>query len=161
MKKLSDLPDHSRVWIYQANQKLSSDQVAHIKAASLVFLESWAAHGADLDAALEVIYDQFVVLSVDENIASATGCSIDKSVHFFQKLGDELGIDFFNRLLVAYKDDSSINLVPMGDFEDLLKAEKLTENTMVFNNLVSTLGEFRSSWQVEVKNSWHNQLLPA
>jgi len=160
MKNLNDLPDHSRVWIYQANQKLSKEQIAHINSSALAFLDSWAAHGADLDAALEVVYDQFVVLSVDENVASATGCSIDKSVHFFQKLGNELNVDFFNRLLVAFKAEDSIKLLPMSEFEDLLKADKLTEKTLVFNNLVTTLGEYRTNWEVEVKDSWHRQLMP-
>ena len=161
MKNLNDLPSHSKVWVYQANRKLNSEEKSLIESKSNLFLESWAAHGADLDAAIEIYYDQFVVLSVDENVASATGCYIDKSVHFFQQLGTELNIDFFNRLLVAYKQEDEIKLQPLSKFMDLLSEGEINENTKVFNNLVVSLGDFRSNWEVSLKDSWHKQLLPA
>ena len=161
MKNLNDLPNHSRVWVYQANRQLNSEEKSLIESKSNLFLKSWAAHGADLDAAIEIYYDQFVVLSVDENVASATGCSIDKSVHFFQQLGTELNIDFFNRLLVAYKQEDEIKLQPLSKFGDLLSEGEINDNTTVFNNLVVSLGDFRSNWEVSIKDSWHKQLLPA
>ncbi|MBD80856.1 MAG: ABC transporter ATPase [Crocinitomicaceae bacterium] len=160
MKKFKDLPGHSRVWIYQSNRVLSNDEISTIESRGRSFIENWSAHGADLNGALEVIYKQFIVLALDEQVASATGCSIDKSVHFFQQLGNDFNVDLFNRLLIAYRVDDSIELLPMSDFQDQLANGKFTENTQVFNNLVTTLDEFRNQWEVAVKDSWHKQLLP-
>ena len=72
-----------------------------------------------------------------------------------------MNIDFFNRLLVAYKQEDEIKLQPLSKFMDLLSEGEINENTKVFNNLVVSLGDFRSNWEVSLKDSWHKQLLPA
>jgi hypothetical protein len=57
-----------------------------------------------------------VVLSVDENVASATGCSIDKSVHFFQQLGTELNIDYEVKLSASFPTYLFSFLLGLGGF---------------------------------------------
>ena len=36
---------------------------------------------------------------------------------------------------------------------------KVNENTIVFNNLVQNKQDFEQNWRVELKNSWHKNLL--
>ena len=87
MRSIQHLAEHSRVWVYQANRFLSDQEIVAISNALSQFIESWNAHGASLYAGFEIISSRFVVLAVDEEKALASGCSIDKSVHFFQKIG--------------------------------------------------------------------------
>ncbi|MGB0391038.1 MAG: ABC transporter ATPase [Salibacteraceae bacterium] len=157
--KLSDLPNLSRVWVYQANRLLNESEVEEIYESGLNFISNWSAHGADLKSAIEVKHNLFVILAIDEQVAGATGCSIDKSVHFIKSLGSKLNVDFFNRLNIAYLLNDKIELVPMSDFQDFLKSGKLDGQTTVYNNLVENLGEFHAKWEGPVNGSWHKQLI--
>jgi hypothetical protein len=37
----------------------------------------------------------------------------------------------------------------------MVKNKSVTENTLVFNNLVVNKAEFLSQWEVPAKDSWH------
>ena len=80
------LPEHSRVWIYQANRSFSEEELTEIKQKLDTFITNWTAHGADLNAGYDIRYKRFIILAVDQTSQSATGCSIDASVRFIQQL---------------------------------------------------------------------------
>ena len=45
-----NLPEDSKIWIYQSNRKLTDDEVTAITAKCQEFVENWAAHGTSLEA---------------------------------------------------------------------------------------------------------------
>ena len=47
----------------------------------------------------------------------------------------------------------------MFEFQDAIAQNKVNENTIVFNNLVQNKQDFEQNWRVELKNSWHKNLL--
>ena len=154
------MPAHSRVWIYQSNRMLTEPEVNAIKDAGDRFVSQWAAHGSQLTASFQVFHRLFLVFFLDEKQASATGCSIDSSVGFVRHVMDELQIDLLDKLNLAYRDaQGDIAVQRMTEFQDNLKAGTHTADTVVFNNLVGTKGEFVDKWEVPVKASWHRQLL--
>jgi len=154
-----NLPDNTRVCVYQCNRTLTSAEVTSIKSQGQEFLLRWSAHGAKLNADLEVFYNKFIVLFVDEEQAQASGCSIDKSVRFLKSLEKEFDISLLNRNLVAYKDGNRIISCTREEFIDKVRGGILNENTILFNNLVSTKKEFGTKWEVPLKNSWHYELI--
>lgn len=158
MKKLEDLPDHARVWIYQANRPLNDDETAILTAEGQSFVEEWSAHGASLDAAMEVKYGRFIILAVDEEKALASGCSIDKSVHFMKALGEKMNIDFFNRMQTVYENRGELKSVPLHEFWAMRKAGIVDDNTIVFDNLVKNISEYKSSWKTTFNKSWHAEM---
>lgn len=154
-----ELADHSRVWIYQTDRRLSDAEVNEIQAHGAKFIDQWAAHGSELQAAFEVFYNQFIVLFADETQVKASGCSIDSSVRFIKELEKHYQLDLFNRLNLTYKEGSEIKMMPMADFQKQLEEGVLNEETTVFNNLIETKGDFETKWEVPVKESWHKQLV--
>ena len=155
-----DLPGSSKVWIYQSDREFSNEECDAIREQLNDFVKSWAAHGSKLMGAGELFYNRFLVLFIDEQQVIASGCSVDSSVNFVKSLEAKYSTDFFNRLNIAYRNDNSeIKLSPMGEFENLVKEGKLNENSIVFNNLVTSLDEFQSEWEVPIKNSWHSRFL--
>ena len=154
-----DLPDDTRVWIYQSNRKFTDSEAESIKEQGDKFIDEWTAHGADLKAAFEVFHNQFIVVFADENEAKASGCSIDKSVHFIKHLEEEYEVSLMNRTLVAYEDGDNIVTLPQEDFLEQVTQGKLSEETIVFNNLVTTKQDLETKWQVPLKESWHRELL--
>jgi hypothetical protein len=150
--------ENSRVWIYQSNKELMADQTARLESQLNAFAQNWTAHNNQLKATGIVQYNRFIMLVVDENQAGASGCSIDKSVRFMKELESEYQINLFDRFNLAYRDGEEIKSVSRNDFEELIKAGTITENTIVFNNLVQTLTELNTKWEVPLKDSWHVQL---
>ncbi|MBL0340480.1 MAG: hypothetical protein IPP71_05870 [Bacteroidetes bacterium] len=60
---------------------------------------------------------------------------------------------------VAYLDGTSIQIASMNHFSSLLQTNKISEDTLIFNNLVANLDEFKSSWKTPIKNSWLASLI--
>jgi hypothetical protein len=60
---------------------------------------------------------------------------------------------------VAYKNDGQILACSLSDFEKLAEQKKVDENTIVFNNMVSSKSSFEKEWEVPLKNSWQNRVL--
>ncbi|MEM7348424.1 MAG: ABC transporter ATPase, partial [Chloroflexota bacterium] len=81
------------------------------------------------------------------------------SVQLMQELGKAVGVDFFDRMQVAYRSVEEIRTAPMHAFADLVKEGQLDAETIVFNNLVKTKGEFEAQWEVPASASWHAQLI--
>ncbi len=157
--KISNLAPDSKIWIYQANRELTDIEVAEITNKGAEFISTWNTHGSMLKAAIEVLHNQFVVFAIDENQAKASGCSIDKSVAFIREIQDNYDVILLDRMQIAYKSENGVNTIPLAEFESLLKSGDLTENTIVYNNLVGTKAEFDASWETPVKESWHKSLL--
>ncbi len=122
------------------------------------FIAQWAAHGKKLAAGFEVRANRWLIVGVDEASENASGCSIDASVHRVKALGEELGVDFFNRTLVVWDDHGALKVDPMHDFWARRKAGIVTDDTPVFNNLAANLGELRKAEMIRFSDSWHAEM---
>lgn len=149
----------NRVWVYQADRFLTASEVSSLTRDLEGFVRSWTAHGSALAGQVKVVDNLFVILEVDERQAGVTGCSIDKSVHFLQSLGQKYNIDFFNRLKVSYRNSKGeVSLVNRNEFEELIRKGEVEGETIVFNNLIQNSEELTSNWQIAFKDSWHSKV---
>lgn len=153
-----NISENSRVWIYQAQRLLTKVEEDRIQGMLNNFTSEWQAHGHDLAALGEIRHHQFIILSVDENIAGATGCSIDKSVSLMKDIEKEFGLDLFDRFRIAFRDMENIINCSRKEFEAQIKSGLVNGQTIVFNNLVSRRKELQSSWEIQFKDSWHAQI---
>ncbi len=155
------MPDLSRVWIYQSDRSFSSEELELIKNKVEIFINTWQRHGDDLKASYKIVYNQFIVLLVDEDVNNVSGCSIDSSVNLIKELESEFDVDLTNKLNVSFKDGNNINIVKLSDFQIFAKESKITSKTIVFNNLVTTKSDFENKWEIPVENSWHKRFVAA
>jgi hypothetical protein len=151
----NSLPDESRVWIYQANRPFKEEELDVLKPKLDEFLKQWTAHGQDLNAAYDLPYNRFIVLGLDQSVAGASGCSIDSSVHFIQEVEKEFQIDLMDKMNVTYKNGAFVAHKDLIDFRKMAKAKSVSDKTIVFNNLVQSVGEYRENWEVPASESWH------
>ncbi len=151
------LPEESKIWIYQSNRKFSDDEMTEIESALQVFLQNWAAHGTSLESSYQLKYNRFIILAVNQEIQNATGCSIDASVAFIQSLEKKYNVDLLDKMNVTFKLGEHIAHKPLIDFKKMVKDKAVTENTIVFNNLINTIEEFNESWEVPALDSWHSR----
>jgi len=131
-----ELPDSSRIWLHLANRKLVASEEQFLKEELTVFLDSWSAHGKRLQCNATLLFSQYLIFSVDENIESASGCSIDSSVHFAKRMGSELGVDFFTRLEVLVIEENETRLLSYFD--------AVAQKAPFINPQITQLSELRS-----------------
>ena len=153
------MPDNSRVWVYQADREFTTDEFNKISIRLKDFVSHWKRHGEDLKASYKIEYNQFIILSVDENYNDVSGCSIDASVHIIRDLQNEFEVDLLNKMNVSFKDGANINTVSLKDFKEFVNQQKINSNTVVFNNMVTSKADFELGWEVEAGNSWHSKFL--
>tara|TARA_R110000868_G_scaffold370260_2_gene633729 strand:+ start:478 stop:963 length:486 start_codon:yes stop_codon:yes gene_type:complete len=157
--EFNTLPEESRVWIYQANRSFSEEELKDIQAKLDIFIENWAAHGSDLQAGYTIKYKRFIVLGLNQNLNAATGCSIDASVNFIQQLEKDYNVDLMDKMNVSYKQGEYVAYKTLTDFKKMAKDRAVSKNTIVFNNLVNTIAEFKENWEVPASESWHSRFL--
>lgn len=148
----------SRVWIYQSDRAFSDDEVKAIQQQLDGFSAQWKAHGQQLNAKAQVIYNFFIVFTVDEASAGVTGCSIDSSVGVVKEIEQTYHIDLFNRFNMAYKLGDKVIVVSKEDFETLVNIKAIGPQTIVFNNMVQSLQEFQTKWEIPFEQSWHSKV---
>lgn len=151
------LPEDSRIWIYQSNRKLSDDEVSQIDSQCREFIENWSAHGTSLEASYLLKYNRFIIFAINQEVQAATGCSIDASVHFIQKLEQDLQIELLDKMNVTYRVGEHIAHKTLIDFKKMAKEKAVTANTIVFNNLVNTIEEWQDFWEIPASESWHSR----
>ena len=157
--EFNTLPDESRVWIYQANRTFTDDELEEIKSKLDNFIQNWTAHGKDLQCGYKIEYKRFIIIALNQNLNNATGCSIDASVHFIQDLEKKYDVDLMDKMNVSYKQGEYIAYKSLIDFRKMAKNRAVSKKTIVFNNLVTNIAEFKESWEVPASESWHSRFL--
>lgn len=153
------LPDTARVWVYQASRKFSEEEVSSLQQRLDEFIAQWTAHGSKLQAGYELPYSRFIVIGLDQNMASASGCSIDASVHFIQSVEKEFDLELLDKMNVTYKQGEYIAYKPLLDFKKMAKEKAVSPKTIVFNNLVNNKYEYLHHWEVPASESWHSRFM--
>lgn len=151
-------PD-SKVWIYQSSRPLTELEAKTIQQIAQTFAEEWVSHNRMLKAAASVQHGRFVVLMVDESVHDASGCSIDKSVQFMRRLGEEFGIDFFDRMTFAWMENGQLQTAHRDEFAEKYRQGLLNDETLVFDNLVPNKAAMESRWLLPLGSSWHKRMV--
>jgi hypothetical protein len=158
-RTIDTMPAHARVWVYKSAQAFTPVQRQAIIEHGHAFTGSWAAHGAALDACVDVLLDHFVVIAVDEKQALASGCSIDKSVRFVQDIERELGLNLTDRMVVLYEKEGAVGVCRVPDVQDLLKRGELTADTVIYDDLVNTRADLDQRFRSPLRETWMARFL--
>lgn len=148
----------SKVWIYQSNRPFTADEVPAIQQKLNDFTSQWKAHGHQLKAKADILHDFFIIFVVDEAAAGVTGCSIDASVRVIKDIEQAHNVDLFDRFNIAYKVDDKVIVTNKEDFETLVNIKAVGPKTIVFNNLVQTVQELETKWEIPFEQSWHSKV---
>jgi hypothetical protein len=155
---LNTINESDRIWVYQSTRPFNPDEVAHILDSGKNFIENWAAHGKKLEARVLVLYNHFIIVAADEQEVMASGCSIDKSVHWIGKLGEDLNIDLLDRQTILWVNEmQQVSSSSAEEFETLAANHLVTDDILVFNNLVFNGKDLKHHWIIPAKESWHSR----
>ena len=142
----TQFPDQSKIWLYQSDRALGKEEIIKLENELSTFVEGWAAHGSKLWAGAKVLNPYFALVAVNDSMVPPSGCSVDASVHKMRDLGQEMGINFFNRMKVTIQEGEELKQV---HFSELSKHQ----DALIFDPLISTLGDLRSAWPRAIEKS--------
>ena len=153
-KTFEDLKSSSRIWIFQSSKSINVSKQNHILEETDVFLNQWAAHGAQLLASCTIEYDHFLIIATDEDFNMASGCSIDSMTRFVQELAQKHELNLFDRSLLAFKKGEEIILVNMTKMKELVTQGFFSSEMLFFNNNIQTKAQLENEWLVKPEESW-------
>ena len=152
------LPDEARLWVFASERPLSARERTPLLERVDAFLARWKAHGAPLAAGRAWLHDRFLAVAVDESVTPPSGCSIDALVHMLKELEAELGSRLVDNTPVYYRSSEGVERVSRGRFRKLADAGDVTPDTLVFNNTITRLAEFRGGkWEGPARHSWQGR----
>jgi len=153
------LAPESRVWVYQGSRPFTAEEQKQLAPIIDRFAEGWVSHNRQLKAKGYILLDQFIVLMVDESQAGASGCSIDKSVHFVQAIEREFQINLFDRMTFTVWQDDQVKTFPRAAFKAAYTEGQINDQTFVFNPLVNTKMELENRFICTLEESWHKRMV--
>lgn len=153
----SDIDFNARVWVYQANRALTSEEAGIISETLKSALDLWEAHGKPLTASGKIFENRFVVIAVDERDELPSGCSIDKSTHWLKEIGHQMNLDFFDRSLAYLDDQDHVATVAVPQIKQAVADGLITPYTTVFDNQVQTKAQWMKRWKVSAADTWLNR----
>lgn len=154
MTAIKEMPDHARIWVYQADRPFTTEEKQLIHKQFENFTRQWAAHGQKLQATFSIERDQFIVLAVDESYHQASGCSIDASVGVVRQIEQATGLSLLDRSQVAFLDNDRVRTKPFNQIKEAVQQGEIGSQTTIFNNAVQNTREWKEAWTLPAEKSW-------
>ena len=143
-----------RVLVYPASRPFASRESKIITESLYDFLASWAAHGKALSSSFKIEKNQFIIICVDEEKESASGCSIDSLNVVMRNLDKEFSLGLFDRMKASFVENGEVKTLKLQDFKKGLKAGEISENIEVFDFSKDSYLNFLSDFLLPLKRSW-------
>jgi len=118
------------------------------------FASQWKSHGTPVKGAGYLFFGQFIVLMADESATGVSGCSTDSSVRLIKNIEERFSLNMFDRTSLAFVVKDKVQLLPLSQLQYAVDNQFITEDTLYFNNLVTTKEALENEWIVSLKNSW-------
>ncbi len=147
------LSPESRIWIYQSERAFSAAEQESMSITIEQFLNTWSSHGSEMISGFAFKHQRFIIISIDESLTDASGCSIDKLVHFMQNLGNNFQLNLIDRS-IAYVENEEIKICQFSQIKNLVGAGTINQDTPIFNTFITTKGELATKWVVKASETW-------
>ncbi|MFN3405116.1 MAG: hypothetical protein ACK40G_13525 [Cytophagaceae bacterium] len=152
--RFDQLSPESRIWIYQSPRPFSENDIQAIKTVLENFISGWDSHGNKIFGSYNIFYNQFVVVGVDESVANASGCSIDKLTRTIKEIEHLTGNELLNNGNIAYKKGDDIKIIPFNKVKQAVAEGEIEKETILFNNTINNLKELKEKWEVPASKAW-------
>ncbi len=145
---------NQRIWIYTLSKELTNEQLVDFKNKCDVFVNTWTAHDVKLDASYELYKNRLLIFKVNEASYNASGCSIDKQTRFVKEQEQYFNFELLNRMLIAYEEQNHFYITHQSNIKQLLTEGQISENTMIYNNTITSSLQLENEWKITLKKSW-------
>lgn len=123
----------SRNIIFPASRKIGLDEEREIILKTVKFLDLWSAHGMLLESQISIAYQQFIIISVDEEVVPASGCSLDVLNRFMREVDQKYHLGLFDRMKVCYVENQQIKTMKLQNFRIALENKSFSTDIQIFD----------------------------
>ena len=156
-----DFSPESRVWIYQSNRPFNEQEEKEINEQLFQFSQSWKSHTEPVKGFGKLFFRQFIILMADESATGVSGCSTDSSVRLIKSLEKQYAVSLFDRLLILFFIKNKMEMLPLSQVQHAFEKGFINEDTLFFNNTISTKAALENNWLIPIKGSWLMKKIPA
>lgn len=162
VRSFEEIPDHARLWVVAASDALPDAHADALLTRVDEFLDGWHAHGHPVVGARDWRHDRFLLIAADEEATGVSGCSIDSLFRVLRETERDLSVTLLDSSRVWFRDaNGEIRSTPRSVFRQLVQQGEVTQDTVVFDNTVSSVGALRSGgWEKPLRESWHAKAFP-
>ena len=107
-----------------------------------------------MQCSAEILYDQFLILAVEEALQRATGCAVDASVQFIRELEQALQVDLLDRTHIAFRHGEANLLIPLDQLKAKIQQGTIVADMLTFDNTIVKKGALTHRWLVRAQDSW-------
>ncbi|GAB3229554.1 hypothetical protein J0A67_12965 [Algoriphagus aestuariicola] len=154
------MPEYSRVWVYQADKPISESDEQLIRERLVSFCEGWNTHGNLMPTSFDILESQILILAVDESKLGASGCSIDSSVRTLRDLESLLQTNLTDQGKISLKrPDGELRVIPALGVKTRVTSGEIGLDAEVINPQIRVKSDLKNLWQ-PVRNSWLSRYFP-
>ncbi|TAN20772.1 MAG: hypothetical protein EPN37_01110 [Chitinophagaceae bacterium] len=144
----------SRVWIYQANRQLNESETNQLKEKLDIFCDEWMSHGRPVKGWAKILFNQFIVFISDDTQDRLCGSAVDNSIRFIKEIENQFELSLLDRMMMAFLVNDHIKVYPVNKINQALENGLINEDTLYFNNTVTTKSSLENNWIMKLKESW-------
>lgn len=144
----------SRVWLYQSDRPFTEDERQWVNSKLKAFCDTWNTHGNLMHTSFDIRHNQFILLSVDESVLGASGCSIDSSVRTIREIEEKLGVNLLDAGKVSILEGDEVSVSRFAEIKDKILAGKIHADSKLVNPSINRKEDLSSRWVIPAKDSW-------
>ncbi len=153
------LSDDAKIWIYPSSRKFYKEEIVEIEGLVKNFVTNWKSEDSSFKASFELKYDRFIVLAAEDTEAPLRSSEIDESVAFMISLQSTYDVILIDRLNVCFKQGEFVQYKDLKEFKKLIKNKSVSKKSIIFDNLISNLADYKEFWEIPITDSWYNRFL--
>jgi hypothetical protein len=148
------LSNEARIWIYQADKPLQSNEVEGITQMVEAFLENWTSHGRQLQAGY-MIYDAFfLVIGVEKEDFELSCCVTDSVIQLLQQIACKWEINFLRRDKIVIKMTQGLVSMSINEMKKKLETGEINKDMYTFDNTITCKKALAEKWLLPIKSAW-------
>lgn len=153
------LPADAKVWIYIADRALNPTESEALIQKIEPFLTRWKSEGKEFQSGYQFLENQILVVAGIANGFALSGCTMDALQKTVKKWTDGMGVDFTSMPKFCYRHGSTIKTGNMASFKEAVSKGEVLADTIVFDNTLLSLADFKEKFELPASKCWHKRLL--
>lgn len=149
-----ELPESSKIWIYQSNRKFEKREEVEIGTNLKNFVEKWTSHSNVLRASFDIKHNYFIIVAVDTSVNDTSGCSQDSLFRQIKEIQQKFNLDLMDREKLGFLIDGKVKLISLNNIKNEIKRENINIQSKFFNNLAHFLGDLQDNWLMSIEKTW-------
>lgn len=149
------LTDEAKVFVYPSSRKFYPQELDGLQQEIQGFLSE---NFKDYNFHFKILNNRFLIFFIEGDKTIPIQL-LDKLADFILSLEQKYKVTLIDKINICFKQGDFIQYQDMKKFRTLLKNRSISENTVIFNNLVQNKYDFENNFETPLSESWLSHLV--